>query len=119
MIIHQIIFKESSFCYICNPETTVAPEKGDKWTHKEVNCRKCLKLSREKIKVELKINTERLNEMCKDSDNYWRGYHQAEEDNSINPFTEEQVTYVSFTIVMILLGIMLWLLGKITIRSLT
>ena len=51
---------------------------------------------------------------------YWKGYNQAEEENSIEPLlTDKQWDYVWFTVFMILLGIVIWLTGLVIIRAIT
>ena len=63
---------------------------------------------------------DRLREQNRESTAYWKGYHQNERDNYIEPLlTPKQIIYVLFTIRVLLLGLMFWLLGTIIIRSIT
>ena len=59
---------------------------------------------------------ENLKERQKENDAYWKGYRA----NDIKPLlTPEQRIYALFTILIILLGIFVWILGTIIIRSVT
>ena len=66
--------------------------------------------------MEIEINTDRLEQQCRENDAFWRGYHYGEGEPLLN---EKQVIYVLFTLMVILLGIFIWLLGTIIIRSIT
>ncbi len=57
---------------------------------------------------------ENLKERQRETDAYWKGYHT----NDIEPLlTPQQTVYTLFTIMVVLLGIFVWLLGTIVIRE--
>ncbi len=53
-----------------------------------------------------------------ENDAYWRGYNQAERNNYEEPLlTDKQWSYVWFTILMLLLGTLVWLIGIVALRG--